>query len=102
MIIDRNLKKYIAYAEDPLTIGLQKMDQSKMRVIFIVSEKGMLEGIVTDGDVRRWIISQSNHPDLQTPLINICNKEFEHCLDGSHISSIQKKNIPSYRIYSSC
>jgi len=91
MIIDRNLKKYVIFSEDPIIRGLEKMDQSKMRVIFVVNENGMLQGLVTDGDVRRWLMSQHYSPDLNTPLITICNKQFEYCLEGTPAPIIKGK-----------
>lgn len=84
MIIDRNIKKYIVYSEDPVICGLEKMDANNMRIIFVVSETGMLEGVVADGDVRRWMIRQQAYVDVQNPIIDICNKNFEYCLINEH------------------
>lgn len=84
MIIDRNIKKYIVYSEDPIISGLEKMDANNMRIIFVVSETGTLEGVVADGDVRRWMIKQQTQVNLQNPIIDVCNKKFEYCMDGEH------------------
>lgn len=88
MIIDRNIKKYIVYSEDPIIRGLEKMDANNMRIIFVVSETGMLEGVVADGDVRRWMIETRDNIDLHHPIIHICNKKFEYCSDKEHPTSI--------------
>ncbi len=48
MIIDRKIEKYIVFREDPIRAGLEKMDASNMRILFVVNEKGTLDGIITD------------------------------------------------------
>ena len=90
MIIDRNLEKYIVFIEDPIVRGLERMDIDKMRVVFVVSETGMLEGILPDADVRRWMIGKGGVVDLQTPILEVCNKDFAYCIDSNNSSIINE------------
>lgn len=76
MIIDKSIKKYIVFSEDTIVNGLQKISQNKSRIIFSVTESGILEGIVTDGDFRRWLVNQTVI-DLNQPISNISNKNFK-------------------------
>ncbi|WP_163339194.1 N-acetylneuraminate synthase family protein [Desulfopila sp. IMCC35008] len=91
MIIDREISKYIVFSEDPIVRGLEKMDANNMRIIFIVSETGVLEGIVSDGDVRRWLIEKQNNTDIQKPIIDICNKSFEYSSVNEHPADLSKR-----------
>ena len=59
MIVDKNIKKYIVFSEDSIVNGLQKISGNKSRIVFSVTESGILEGIVTDGDFRRWLLNQT-------------------------------------------
>jgi len=87
MIIDRKLEKYIVFTEDAIRLGLKKMDVNNMRVIFVVGETGILEGIITDGDFRRWAI-QHDTIDLEEPVSKVANKHFQYCHIGEQAEII--------------
>ena len=57
MIIERNLAPYIVFAEDPILVGLGKINANEERIVFCVDEHGVLRGALSDGDFRRWIIA---------------------------------------------
>ncbi|PYB77106.1 N-acetylneuraminate synthase family protein [Rhizobium wuzhouense] len=84
MIIERNLSKYIVFCEDSLVSALRRMNENKSRVVFSVSETGKLEGVLTDGDVRRWLTG-SHHVNLDVAVSLVSNKQFTSLpLDASH------------------
>ena len=76
MLIDRNIAKYIVFAEDSILNALKKISDNKSRIIFSVTESGVLEGVLTDGDFRRWLVNQSSI-DLNQPVYKISNKNFK-------------------------
>lgn len=75
MIIDRNLSKFIIFSEDSLHNALQKINENKFRIVFCVSSNGYLEGVLTDGDLRRWITGQPNF-DTGVSVLSVANKSF--------------------------
>lgn len=75
MIIERNLSKFIVFAEDSLLNALRKITENKNRLVFSVTEAGKLEGILTDGDFRRWLLA-GNQIDLEVPVSAVSNKDF--------------------------
>jgi sialic acid synthase SpsE/sugar phosphate isomerase/epimerase len=77
MQIDRNIGKYIVFAEDNILNALKKISDNKSRIIFSVTEYGVLEGVLTDGDFRRWLVNQNNI-DLNQPVWLISNKNFKY------------------------
>ena len=84
MILDRNLAKFIVFSEDSLHNALRKISENKARIVFCVSSSGVLEGVLTDGDFRRWI---TEHPsfDTGTPVLSLANKSFTFLPhDASH------------------
>ena len=97
MLIERNFSKYAVYTEDTLLNALNKISENKERLIFVVSESGILEGALSDGDLRRWLISTSDI-NLQKPVYQIMNREIRQAfvndrpediselLDGKHIA----------------
>lgn len=90
MIIDRNINKYIIFAEEPIHIALEKIDTNDMRVIFVVDDTGGLEGMVTDGDFRRWVMQQEKI-DLNLPISHVSNTAFQYSRDGE-----EPENITSF------
>lgn len=87
MLIDRNLSKYIVFAEDSILNTLKKISDNKSRIIFSVTESGVLEGIMTDGDFRRWLVSQEDI-DLNQPVYKVANKNFKAVLAGTNPEEI--------------
>ncbi|WP_223342330.1 N-acetylneuraminate synthase family protein [Synechocystis sp. PCC 7339] len=77
MIIDKNLSKYIVFAEDDIITALKKISDNKSRIIFSVTEAGVLEGVLTDGDFRRWLVNQDNI-NLNQPVSTISNKHYKY------------------------
>ena len=76
MIIDKNLSKYIVFAEDDILNALKKISDNKNRIIFSVTEAGVLEGVLTDGDFRRWLVQQDSI-NLNQPVSKISNKNYK-------------------------
>jgi N-acetylneuraminate synthase len=88
MLIDRNITKYIVFAEDSILNALKKISDNKSRAIFSVTESGILEGVMTDGDFRRWLVSQ-NTIDLNQPVAKVSNKNFKFALFQDEPEKIQ-------------
>lgn len=75
MIIDRQLSPYVVYHEDSIQHALQKMNRNSKRMAFCITEGGVLDGIVTDGDFRRWVVNVAEI-DLQRPVREISNPSY--------------------------
>lgn len=76
MIIEKNFSKYVIFSEDTILSALNKICNNKERLVFVVSESGRLEGALSDGDLRRWLISTSAPGiDLQKPILQIMNAD---------------------------
>uniref|UniRef100_UPI0034569F97 CBS domain-containing protein n=1 Tax=uncultured Oxalicibacterium sp. TaxID=1168540 RepID=UPI0034569F97 len=75
MIIERNITKYVIFSEDTLQNALRRISENKSGVVFAISDAGVLEGVLTDGDLRRWLVSQDN-VDLEQRVSVALNREF--------------------------
>lgn len=75
MIIERMLSAYVVYSEDPVLRALEKITANQARVIFCVDAHGHLDGVLTDGDFRRWVAREPSL-DLQAPALAAANKAF--------------------------
>ena len=67
MLVEKSITKYITFSEESILNALKKISSNGRRVVFCLTEDGVLEGIFTDGDFRRWMIAQ-NDMDLNKPI----------------------------------
>lgn len=72
MYLSKTNRKFIIFSEDSIAETLVKISDNKSRLAFVVSEHGGLMGSVTDGDIRRWLMS-SGSVDLSLPISEVMN-----------------------------
>lgn len=75
MIIERHIDRYVVYSEDPLGRALEKITDNRSRIIFCVSERGILQGVISDGDVRRSV-GEHGRLDVDAAAITVANTDF--------------------------
>ncbi len=75
MKVERRFQHLTVFSEDSLIDALNKMGRNKRRVVFCIDSEGLLEGVLTDGDVRRWLLEQ-DPVDLQRPVLEAANTSF--------------------------
>jgi len=75
MQINRNIARAVVFSDDSLSHALQKISDNKMGVVFVLAQNGVLEGILTDGDFRRWLLDTPQW-DLALPVEKAINTNF--------------------------
>jgi sialic acid synthase SpsE/sugar phosphate isomerase/epimerase len=93
VIIDKHIGPYVVYVEDSIQYALQKVNRNARRLVYCLSESGVLEGLVTDGDFRRWVVAVSE-VDLQRPVGEIANRDFIFARDKDGSQDIQRLFSP--------
>ena len=84
MLITKSIKNFIAFREDTVLDALQIIDKNKQGVVFVLDYNGVLEGILTDGDLRRWLTVNETF-ELGGCVSNVMNKEFfVRSIDDDH------------------
>lgn len=73
MFIDKHIMPLMVFAEDPITVALQKISSNKQRIVFCVDEHRRLIGSLTDGDFRRWLLANPSS-SLDSPSSLACNR----------------------------
>lgn len=74
MLIDRNVLRFIVLNDDPVLSALNKISSNKSGFVLAVSENGQLEGMLTDGDFRRWLTS-TPEINLEAPISSVANSK---------------------------
>ncbi|GGB48137.1 acetylneuraminic acid synthetase [Tistrella bauzanensis] len=75
MIIETKIVPYLTFVEETIATALRKISENKHGIVFAVSEAGRLEGVLTDGDFRRWVVEQPAI-DLERPVSEAMNRTF--------------------------
>jgi len=79
MLITKSIKQYIVYLEDTVLEALKKINSNKLGTVFVLDYNGILEGVVTDGDFRRWVVTNTSL-DLSDHISSVMNKKFVTCM----------------------
>ena len=88
MIIDRNLSRYVVHEDESILNALKHINVSKLRMVFVVLKNGTLVGTFTDGDFRRWLISEES-PNLDRKVSQIANKNHTSASIDASLNNIK-------------
>jgi N-acetylneuraminate synthase len=77
MFIQNQIDNYIIYKERSIKYALDKIDLNKLGFLVVVNKQLKIQGILTDGDFRRWLINSKN-TSLTQSIKNVSNKEFSY------------------------
>lgn len=80
------LQRFLSAGNITVVEAMQKIDANAKGILFIVDEVRRLEGVITDGDIRRWIIKTANLQQRISEMMNkspkyICLKEIQTALE---------------------
>lgn len=95
MVIKKNIAEYLVYTDDSINNALNKITENREGVVFVVDQNGLLSGILTDGDFRRWSL-ESKNLDLSLSADVVANKEFVSLPESAQAGEIE--NIFSSKI----
>ena len=78
MLITKSIEGFIVFKDDVIIEVLKKINNNKRKIAFVIDCSGVLEGVITDGDIRQWLIAQ---PDagLTVPVSQVMNTSFKAC-----------------------
>ncbi len=75
MNLDRDMSRYLVLEEESIRNVLQKIDDNDEGIVICIDTAGVLQGILTDGDVRRWMLRE-RLPDLEKSIDPLINRSF--------------------------
>lgn len=87
MILDRRTAPYAVDPQATVLEALRRIDANRARVVFLVDTHGIVQGTLSDGDVRRWLVEQPV-PDLTTPALSAANTRFVSVTEGTPATDI--------------
>lgn len=90
MIINKNIKQYLVSSFATIKEALKVIDNNHNGYALVVDDKGVLEGVLTDGDYRRWSLEQAK-VDLNIPVAGVFKKDFLFAINTESNDSIEAK-----------
>jgi sialic acid synthase SpsE/sugar phosphate isomerase/epimerase/CBS domain-containing protein len=88
MTVDHDISALIVFSEDDIVTALRKVNANKRGVVLCVSGSGQLQGVLTDGDVRRWIVAGGGF-GFDTSALAVANRDFTAVRDGADEATIR-------------
>ena len=90
MNLDREMSRYLVLDEESIRNVLQKIDDNDEGIAVCVDTAGVLQGVLTDGDIRRWMLGE-NLPDLEQSIGLIINRDFTSARITDDVTRIEAK-----------
>lgn len=90
MIINKSIKQNLISSFATIKEALKVIDNNHNGYVLVVDESGVLEGVLTDGDYRRWSLEQAQI-NLDIPVSQIYKKDFLFAVNTESNESIQSK-----------
>lgn len=67
----KDISQFLITPGVTLRSALELLDSSHNKILFLINNENQLTGSLSDGDIRRWILSEGN---LDEDVVNICHK----------------------------
>ncbi len=93
-----NKEMFISHDDITIIDALKKIDVGGRGILYIINKEQQLEGSVSDGDIRRWIMKSNNLEEKITKVMNV-NPKFLFKTDIINpISYIKRHSVTSIPI----
>jgi N-acetylneuraminate synthase len=97
MLIEHDVARYTVASDDAIEEGLRQITHNGKRTVICVEPNGVVMGVVTDGDFRRWLLA---NPDasLATRSSVVANRDFVSARFGAGHQEIERLFTPAIQI----
>jgi len=70
--MNENIQPFLIPQTHTIRQAMEQLEKTEEKIVFVVDGESRLIGSMTDGDIRRWILSDG---DLKAHVIQICNRK---------------------------
>ena len=97
-----NIKDLIIYSDVTIREAMLRLDDVSKGIVFVVNNEEKLQGTITDGDIRRWILKNGSMDEKVTSVMNN-NPIYVMDSDDIDIMDIMvKKSISAIPVINEC
>jgi len=72
MPMNDNVKAFLVPQTHTIRQAMEQLEKTEEKIVFVVDAESRLVGSLTDGDIRRWILSDG---DLKAQVFRVCNRK---------------------------
>ena len=87
---DEKIKSFLVRENHTIRQAMEQLEKSEEKIVFVVDADSRLVGSLTDGDIRRWILSDK---DLKAQVLQVCNQNPCVVQDGFGTDQIRAEMI---------
>lgn len=69
--MNESAKPFLVPQTDTIRQAMERLEKTEEKIVFVVDAEARLVGSLTDGDIRRWILSDG---DLKARVLQVCNR----------------------------
>jgi dTDP-glucose pyrophosphorylase/CBS domain-containing protein len=70
LVMSEDVKPFLVPQTHTIRQAMERLENTEEKIVFVVDAESRLVGSLTDGDIRRWILSDG---DLQAQVLRVCN-----------------------------
>jgi dTDP-glucose pyrophosphorylase len=86
ILMEDNIKTFLLPQTHTIRQAMEQLEKTEEKIVFVVDEESRLVGSLTDGDIRRWILSDG---DLKAEVHRICNRNPHVAKEGFAIDQLR-------------
>jgi len=68
---EETVQSFLVPQDHSIRQAMEQLEKTEEKIVFVVDTESRLIGSLTDGDIRRWILSDG---DLKAQVIRVCNR----------------------------
>jgi dTDP-glucose pyrophosphorylase len=72
ILMNDNVKPFLIPQTHTIRHAMEQLEKTEEKIVFVIDDDSRLVGSLTDGDIRRWILSDG---DLKAQALHICNRK---------------------------
>ena len=88
MLVERDVRLLAVSVDDTIEEALRRITTNQRRAVFCIDGAGVLVGVITDGDFRRWLLANPGST-LGTPVAEVANRSFVSAPFGSDVEKVE-------------
>lgn len=84
----KDISRFLITPGITVRAAMKLLDSSHNKILFLTDNEGQLIGSLSDGDIRRWILSEGN---LEEDVKHVCHKKPYAIDDSYNLESVKKE-----------
>jgi len=85
-----NVEKYLLPRDATVKMAIKQMKEAGEKVIFVIDQANILFGSISDGDIRKWILSEQS---LDAPVDKVCNRSPKSVNEGYDLEDVKNSML---------